>query len=326
MNIHVIIGEDDCLVSEAAKERLGDGAMLDVVDSANATNADLQLADVARADESVSTPPFLVPKKATWWRNVGFLPGGKASEEVKSALERFARKLASTPLPEGQVFVLSGPHLLKKSVFAKALEGCAEFTFFASEKPWEAARNAVARVSDWAQKDGLVFRPGVADRFVSVVGSDTRSLRNELAKLRDYLGPDVREITAEGVAAVTSAGVGVEPMPWDVTDAVGKRDLAGALAALGRFGGEAGFAVFMTGVLERFFRQMLDVAAGRTDGMSPFAVRKSEGFLRNWTAGELRAARARFVMLRERAVSGLSSADLLVAPTLVRAMRRRAAR
>ena len=326
MNIHFIIGEDDCLVSEAAKERLGGDAMLEVVDSASATNADLQLADVARVDESVSTPPFLEPKKATWWRNVGFLPGGKSSEEVKSALERFARKLAASPLPENQALVVSGPHLLKKSVFMKTLEGCAEFTFFAAEKPWEAARNAVARVSDWAQKDGLVFRPGAAERFVSVVGPDTRSLRNELAKLRDYLGPDAHDVSAGDVDAVTSVGVGVEPMPWDVTDAVGRRDLAGALSALERFGGETGFAVFMTGVLERFFRQMLDVAAGRTDGMAPFAVRKSEGFLRNWTTAELRAARARFVRLREQVVSGLSSGDLLVAPTLVRAMRRRPAR
>lgn len=326
MNIHVIIGEDECLVAEAAKERLGKDAMLEVVDSANATNADLQLADVARVDESVSTPPFLVPKKATWWRNVGFLPGGKTSEDVKSALERLARKLAASPLPDGQSLVISGPHLLKKSVFAKTLEGCAEFALFAAEKPWEAARNAVARVSRWAEADSLVFRPGVAERFVSVVGHDSRSLRSELAKLRDYLGPDAHEVTAEDVNAVTSPGVGVEPMPWDVTDAVGRRDLAGAVAAVGRFDGMSGFAVFMSGVLERFFRQLLDVAAGRTDGMAPYAVRKSEGFLRGWTADELRMARARFVRLRELSVSGLSSGDLLVVPTLVRAMRRRAAR
>ena len=107
---------------------------------------------------------------------------------------------------------------------------------------------------------------------------------------------------------------------------IGRRDLAAALAALRRFELENGFAVFMTGVIERFFRQLLDVAAGRTEGMAPFTVKKNEGFLRNWTANELRAARGRFVLLREKIVSGVASGDLLVVPTLVRVMRRRRVR
>ena len=84
-NIHVIVGEDDYLVSEAAKRVVGDGTGLEVVDSANSTNAELQLADIREADASFSTPPFLDPSKVTWWRNVKFLPqGGKGgpSEDV----------------------------------------------------------------------------------------------------------------------------------------------------------------------------------------------------------------------------------------------------
>ena len=324
--VHVIIGEDDYLVGEAAKKALGDDRTgLEVVDSANATNAELQLADLARAEESVSTPPFLEPRKVTWWKNVGFLPGGKASEDVKTALERFAKKLAAAPLPENQQFVLSGPRLLKTSVFAKTLAPCAEVVVFAAEKPWEAARNAVARAAAFAQEAGLAFAPGVAERFVAVVGPDARSLRSEVGKLRDYLGPDAHTVSSVDVEAITSQGVGVEPMPWDVTDAIGRRDLAGALAAVRRFALENGFAVFMTGVIERFFRQLLDVAAGRTDGMAPFAVKKNGEFLRNWTVNELRAARARFVLLREKVVSGVTSGDLLVVTTLVRVMRRRGA-
>lgn len=326
MNVRVIIGEDDYLVAEAAKEAVGDGTGLEVVDSANATNAELQLADLARADESVSTPPFLEPRKVTWWKNVGFLPGGKLSEDVKAALERFAKKLAAAPLPENQLFVLSGPRLLKTSVFAKTLATCAEVTVFASEKPWEAARSAAVRAAAFAQEAGLAFAPGVAERFVAVVGTDARSLRSEVAKMRDYLGPDAREVSAADVEAIASQGVGVEPAPWDVTDAIGRRDLAAALSALRRFELQNGFAVFMTGVIERFFRQLLDVAAGRTDGMAPFTVRKSEGFLRNWTANELRTARGRFVLLREKVVSGVTSGDVLVVTTLARVMRKRGAR
>ena len=126
MQIHIIIGEDDYLISETAKKTVGDGVGLEVIDSLNASNADLQMADLRRADESLSTPPFLDPKKVTWWKNVGFLPGGKASEEVKTALEKFAEKLSAMRLPESQHFILSGPRLLKTSIFAKRLAGVAE--------------------------------------------------------------------------------------------------------------------------------------------------------------------------------------------------------
>lgn len=324
-NVHVIIGEDDFLVGETAKKVIGDSVGLEVIDSMNSSNADLQLKDIREADASFSTPPFLDPKKVTWWKNVHFLPGGGkkgASEEVKEALEKFAKKLSESPLQENQHFILSGPHLLKTSVFAKTLATAAEMVVFAAEKPWEAAKNAAVRVIDLAKEMGLSFVPGVAEKFVSVVGTDTRSLMSELGKMRDYLGNEKPTIDAAAVAEITSQGFGVEPVVWDVTDAIGKRDLNAALEAMRKFELENGFAVFMTGIIEKFFRQLIDVKNGKTEGMNPYALRKNEGFLRNWSLAELRAARARFLMLREKVVSGTTSGDVLVVSTLVRVMRR----
>ena len=324
-NVHVIIGEDDFLVGETAKKVIGDGVGLEVIDSMNSSNADLQLKDIREADASFSTPPFLDPKKVTWWKNVHFLPGGgkkDSSEEVKEALEKFAKKLSESPLQENQHFILSGPHLLKTSVLAKTLATAAEMVVFAAEKPWEAAKNAAVRVIDLAKEMGLSFAPGVAEKFVSVVGTDTRSLMSELGKMRDYLGNEKPTINAAAVAEITSQGFGVEPVVWDVTDAIGKRDLNAALEAMRKFELENGFAVFMTGIIEKFFRQLIDVKNGKTEGMNPYALRKNEGFLRNWSLAELRAARARFLMLREKVVSGTTSGDVLVVSTLVRVMRR----
>ena len=144
-NLHVIIGEDDYLVTETAKRIIGDERWLEVVDSLNSTNEDLQLADLREADASFSTPPFLEPCKVTWWKNVHFLPqsGGRAaSSAVKAGLEKFAGKLAASPLPENQHFILSGPKLLMTSIFAKTLKSAAEIVSFSSAKPWEAARAA----------------------------------------------------------------------------------------------------------------------------------------------------------------------------------------
>ena len=199
MNLHVIIGEDDYLVGETAKKVIGDGVGLEVVDSMNATNAELQMKDLRAAEASFDTPPFLDPKKVTWWKNVHFLPGGgkkDSSEEVKEALEKFAAKLAAASLPENQHFILSGPKLLKTSIFAKTLATAAEMVVFAAEKPWEAAKNAVVRVIDLAGEMGLKFAPGAAEKFVSVVGTDSRSLMSELGKMRDYLGNEKTAIDA----------------------------------------------------------------------------------------------------------------------------------
>lgn len=324
MNIHLIIGEDDYLVGETAKKIVGDGVGLEVVDSLNASNAELQLADLHKADESLSTPPFLDPKKVTWWKNVHFLPGGKCSEDVKTALERFAEKLATIKLADNQHFILSGPHLLKTSVFAKRLGTSAEVITFAAEKPWEAARNAVVRVIDAAKDLGFSFAPGAAEKFVSIVGLDMRSLVSELNKLRDYLGSEKTVASAADVADVTSPGSKVEAEIWDVTDAIGKRDISAALVAMKKFELENGFAVFLSGVIEKCFRQLISVKEGRTEGMNPYALRKNQGFAANWSLNELKVARARFLDLREKVVSGTNAGDVLVVTTLVRVMRRAA--
>ena len=326
-NLHVIIGEDDFLVASTAGKIIGDGVGLEVIDSANSTNAETQLADLREADASFSTPPFLEPRKVTWWKNVHFLPGGgKApAADVKAALEKFAAKLASSPLPDGQHFILSGPHLLKTSVFAKTVATAAEVVSFAAEKPWEAARNAVVRVIDLAAEMGLSFDRGAAELFVSRVGVDSRSLMGELGKMRDYLGPGSDRVTAAAIDEVTSQGVGVEPEVWAITDALGERDLEKALAATRRFERENGFAVLVTTVVERFFRQLVELKsamAGGGDaalqGMNAYAARKNSAFLRNWTLNELRLARWRFLTLRERAVSSSGSVDALVCVEMVR--------
>ena len=322
MQIHIIIGEDDYLISETAKKTVGDGVGLEVIDSLNASNADLQMADLRRADESLSTPPFLDPKKVTWWKNVGFLPGGKASEEVKTALEKFAEKLAAMRLPESQHFILSGPRLLKTSIFAKRLAGVAEILTFAAEKPWEAARNAAARAEEFAQEVGLRFAAGAADRFVAIVGTDARSLASEIGKMRDYLGEGATTITAADVAAIASPGAKVEAMPWDVTDAIGDRNPAKAMEALQKFELENGFAVFMSGIIEKLFRQLIDVKEGRAKDMNPYAAKKNAGFAAKWELRELKNARARFLALREKVVSGTTAGDVLVVTELLPVMRR----
>ena len=332
-NLHVIIGEDDFLVSQAVKKILGDAQALEVIYSNLSSNAELQLRDIAFADESFSTPPFLDPVKITWWKNVHFLPssGGKScSEDVKSALEKLAKKFAASPLPENQTFIISGTRLLSTSIFAKTLKSAAEITLFSAGKPWEKGREAAARAEEFAASKGISFAPGAADVFVARVGSDTRSIMSEVSKLCDYLGNDRKTATSSDIAEITSQGVGVEPEVWSITDALGERNPVKLAEALGRFERENSFAVLVTTVAEKFFRTLLELkdaaALGRKDeatsGLSPFAVKKNTAFLSNWSLLELRIARARFMALRERVVSSAGSADVLVMTELMRTVRR----
>ena len=56
--------------------------------------------------------------------------------------------------------------------------------------------------------------------------------------------------------------------------------------------------------------------------MNPYALKKMRSFMSAWKLPEMRAARARFMRLREAAVSGSTSVDVQVVNTLVRVMRR----
>jgi len=324
-SVHLIVGEDDYLVAETAKKIVGDGVGIEVIDSANASNAELQLADLQSVDISYSTPPFLDPRKVTWWKNVHFLPhqGGKpVAEEVKLALERFAEKVEKTEQTENQHLLITGPKLLKTSLFAKTLAEVAEMAVFAKGKPWEEAKNATVRVVDLAAEMNLKFDRGAVELFVSRVGTDSRSLMSELVKMRDYLGPESHTVTAAAIDDVTSQGVGVEPEVWAITDALGERNLEKTLQAARRFEQENGFAVLVTTVVEKFFRQLLDLANGKAGEMNAYAARKMKGFLGNWQLQELRVARWRFLMLREKVVSGQASGDILVFNELVRVCRK----
>ncbi len=325
MSVHVIVGDDDFLIDETARRVVGDGVGLELIDSMTATNEDLQLADLRRADESFSTPPFLDPKKVTWWRNVHFLPGGRSSEGVKDALTKFSEKIAALAptMPPNQHFILSGPRLLKTSTFAKNLSAVAEMAYFGGGKPWEQRQAAVARAAELAAAEGLAFAGGVAEKFVAVVGTDSRSLMSEVKKMRTYLGPKAKKIEAKDVDAVTSPGAKDEPEIWAVTDAIGRRDAAAAIAALEPFALMNGFAVFMSGVIEKFFRQLVDLKRGGIpEDMNPFVAKKNSAFLAKWSLLELRAARARFIALREKVVSGTVAGDVLVVTELLRAVRR----
>lgn len=335
--LYTIIGEDDFLVAEAAKKVIGDGVGLEVIDSNTSTNEDLQLHDIRVAEESALTPPFLEPRKVTWWKNVRFLPGGGKSDDgegekrgpseaVKKAVATFVKKLASIPFPDNQLFILSGPKLMAKCEVAKVLSSAGEMIVFA---PKQKDGASLDRAIDRAAELGMQFEPGAAERFLGIVGDDTRSIYSELDKMKAFLGDAENTITAQAVDSITSPGAGVEPSLWAVTDAICARNTAKAIEGARRFEGENGYAIMMTTVIEKQFRQLVELKAASDAGhidaatrsMNPWAARKIVGCLPKWTLNELRTARMRFMNLRERLVSSSGMNDIdAVAIEIVRCL------
>lgn len=346
--LYTIIGEDDFIVAEAAKRIIGDGVGLEVIDSNTSTNEDLQLRDIRAAEESALTPPFLEPSKVTWWKNVRFLPGGGRSDDsedgekrgpseaVKKAVEAFAKKLAAIKFPENQKFILSGPKLLQTSIVAKTLAASGEMIVFDAKK--KNGATSVVRAIDRAAELGLKFEDGVAERFIAIVGNDTRSIYSELDKMKSFLDEKASVISAQDVDSITAPGAGVEPSIWAVTDAICARNTKKAIEGARRFEGTNGYEIMMTTVIEKQFRQLVELKAAAesghldaaTRGMNPWAARKITDSLRHWTLNELRTARMRFMDLRERLVSSSGgNGEDAVAIEIVRALasaRRRTAR
>ena len=339
------MGEDDFLAEATARKIVEAtvpaelrGSAIETVDG-NAQNEEAQLASLAACRASVQTPPFLDPVKLTWWRGVTFLPGGghngKTTEAVGNALKKFADELAANPLPENQVLVITATKLLKTSIFERIRRRKAHILSSAEEK--------------------LSFAPGADAAFIAKVGTDTRVIVSELAKIRTYLGKERDTVTKDDIAAVASVG-GEEPELWEITDAISQRNPAKFVATLSNFEGKNGFGMLLATVAEKFFRELIVYRDALDNGwLTPYgtwardlppqvaedlnaagigpAVAKGSWFTkrgaanaRQFTMRELRVARYQMLQVRERLVSGSSADDSAVASELLRIIARPPAR
>ncbi len=362
-NVRLVYGEDEYLVESAARKFLEASipedlraTAVDVVDGA-ADNMDAQLASLKSCRASLLSPPFLDPVKLTWWRGVTFLPGGgrngRLSEAVKTAIEAFVEDLAANPPPENQFLLVTATKLLKTSKVAKTFKslGFVQISEFSQgDRKSDRQRSAAALLPELAKAAGVKFEPGADAAFMATVGTETRTIANELEKLRIYVGDGKRPATKADVAAVCCIG-GEEPEPWDLTAALGARNAQAVIDFCRKYEGDDGKAIAIAGFAEKYFRELvvirdaidrgwlrdsgswsprlppealaeMDAAGvGPKSGKSPYALsRQTLPAKRNYTLRELRVARWQVLKARERLVSspsGGSSVEMLM-QTLLR--------
>jgi len=355
--LYLICGDDDYLVDSAARERIdrlvpaADRALgVEVVDG-RAESGDEARRAVDACMESVQTPGFFGSVKLTWLREASFLTGGgrvSESAAAKAAVEKLAEWLKGGLL-EGQTLMVTTSKILRSSVFFKVCQKQGEVEDFGGGfKSWELEKLADQRLDVLLTRAGLTLDDQARKEFLSRVGFETRTLVQEVEKLRLYMGRDGL-VSANDVREITS--VGREAEAWDLLDAFGERDSLGLIGTLRRFSGQKGIGVMLAAMLEKTVRELLVLreaydrkwlygGKGGSCGwvtslppeasvllnslsvnpktMNAWALKKKLPHALNYSLQELRVARFRILELREKLVSTGLPELFLLETTLLR--------
>ena len=260
--VHLVFGEDEYLVSTNSKDLVdrlcpkADQAFgLEIIEACVDTVNDAITA-IGRCLDGLRTLGFLGGKKVVWLRDATFLGTDVVSEsaDVKARLDDLV-KLIKAGLPQGQILVISSPKVDGRSAFFKACQSVGRVTKFAlPDKSYQLEQQARGTAGDAFRKIGLNMGPDALEEFLDKTGTDTRQIVQEVEKLSVYLG-DRKNVQIADVQAIVSPSR--EAISWDLADAVGNRDLPGALKVLRQllFQGENEVGLIIS--LENRFRDLL---------------------------------------------------------------------
>lgn len=232
-NIFAFFGTDEALVKEAAtklSEKIAPSDKefgLEII-SGGADNAEHAVQIISRTIEAIQTLPFFGGDKLVWLQGVNFFADnqtGKAESTI-AAVEALVDILASHLPPDVRVIISAGD-IDKRRGFYKTLSKCAKVEIFdkldTSKAGWEA--NVMGHVQDRAAGLRLDFERGALERFVLLVGADTRVIDSELEKLS--LFTNGRPVSAEEVSSIVS--VSHAGVIFEIGETIAKRDLPRAL-------------------------------------------------------------------------------------------------
>jgi len=270
--------------------------------------------------------------------SMGLLGGGRrlvVVEEVERwkapDVKAVAAYLAS-PAPD-TVLALVAAELKKDSPLGKACAKSGDVLVYDVPK---------RRVPEWVTKQfterGVTVDAEAVRLLVEIVGEDPEELASEVDKIATWSGGDAISTREIEVLAAGSA----EVPGYELTDAWGRRDLAGALRAcqtlLERSGDPVSRTVpMLIGMLVAHVGRVRDCQAYAEEGLTsreaasrlkrhPFYVEKLYAQARNYDPDELRHAVVRLAEL-DHAVKGGSrlAVDLELERALIDITRRRAA-
>jgi DNA polymerase III delta subunit len=236
-HVCLIIGEDEFSATAAAREKIdrfvppADQTLgLEIIDG-QADIIDQALACLRQCLEAIRTIGFLGGRKVVWLRGVDFLsdPIIGRNKDVQETLQILADTMAGG-IPEGHLLIITALKMDARTSFYKACIAQGELIAFdLAEKPWQRDRGAMTFAMHAFKDAGLQAGNELIESFVQKVGTDTRQIMQETAKLATYLGGR-REVQAADIETITSTSRDL--FAWDLEDAVSKRDLRQSLTVL----------------------------------------------------------------------------------------------
>jgi len=237
-NVHAFFGTDEAQVKEAALRLARELAPeddefgLEVV-RGGADNSDHAARIVADTIEAIQTLPFFGGDKVVWLQDANFFGDNQTgrAESTLGAVESLI-ELLEAGLPDGVALVISASEVDKRRSFYKRLGKLTKIQIYdkvdVSRAGWET--KVMGRVSDRARELGMIFQGAAMERFVLLVGADSRALDSELEKLSLYVGD--RPVTEDDVHLVVSRShVGVI---FEIGDAISGRNLPRAQELIAR--------------------------------------------------------------------------------------------
>jgi DNA polymerase-3 subunit delta len=262
-SIYLIAGDDEFSIKEAAGKLAGKLAPkqagefgLEIIDGA-ALNQDEALKILARLNEAINTVGFFGGEKLVWLKSTNLLSDEPVtrSEAVKEALGELADRL-KRGLPDDVTLLISAIGCDRRKSLYKLMEKQAEVRFFAApDEGKDAGDEEIASfIQQKTRQEGKTMLPEAFEAFRKMVAPDLREMAGELEKLFLYVGKRP-QITVADVRAICSTSRTAEI--WDLTDALGARNLPAATAALENLlaSGEAPIGIVM--LLAGQFRLML---------------------------------------------------------------------
>ncbi|NLB55960.1 MAG: DNA polymerase III subunit delta, partial [Lentisphaerae bacterium] len=232
------------LDSSFGLERI-DGLVSSASDAANAIDS---------TREAVLTRELLGGNKLVWLKNASFLDRSRLglTKSVKDRLT-YLTDLIKKGLPSGHFLLVTSAKIDKVAAFYRACKAHGHVEEF--EQPQYFNQQTAAAESyllSAARDAGLSISRDTLVSFYERAGTDRSVLRQEMAKLRDYMG-DRKTITNEDIRIMVSPTR--DYSIFELLEAVGQRNLKKALPLLKQmlFNGENPVGIIV--MTESHFRQ-----------------------------------------------------------------------
>ncbi len=215
--LYYVVGEEHYLISEIRKTFMQNVHQENGMADFNQDDLDARQLNLGNLISSLETLPMMSEKRLVFCQNAEFF-----KDQDWKKLESFIQ----SPI-DSTIFICFFKKIDRRKKFFKKLQQKAIELSAETLREWE----TLPWVDYLAKDFGLKFSSSSKSLFSQLVGTGLMEMYNEMNKLKTYMG-DKKEVTEEDLISVVSR-MKIDSV-FDLTDAIGKKDLVKSLDYLAR--------------------------------------------------------------------------------------------